>query len=54
MRIYPITATESIQKETETEIIAYPRIRFVKTDKPIEVHFVDTSVGKRDWLIYKN
>lgn len=49
-----ITATESIQKETETEIIAYPRIRFVKTDKPIEVHFVDTSVGKRDWLIYKN
>ncbi|MDD4609374.1 MAG: DarT ssDNA thymidine ADP-ribosyltransferase family protein [Bacteroidaceae bacterium] len=49
-----ITETESIQKETDTEIIAYPKIKFVKIDKPIEVHFVDTSVGKRDWLIYKN
>ena len=45
---------ETIQKETATEIIAYPEIRFTKTDQPIEVHFVDMVVGTRDWLIYSN
>jgi len=49
-----ILASEHVQKETETEIIAYPEIKFLKTEKPIEVYFVDTSIGKRDWLIYKN
>ena len=49
-----ILETEHIQKETKTEIIAYPEITFVKTEKPIEVYFVDTSIGKREWLIYKN
>jgi hypothetical protein len=49
-----ILETENIQKETESEIIAYPKIKFVKTKKTIEVHFVDTSIGKRDWLVYKN
>ena len=44
----------NIQKETTTEILAYPEIRFTKTEQPIEVYFVDLSVGKRDWLIYKN
>lgn len=44
---------ENIQKETETEIIAYPKISFTKTEQPIEVHFVDTTIGKRDWLVYK-
>ena len=42
-----------IQKETSTEIIAYPTIRFTKTGKPIEVRFVDTSIGIREWMIYK-
>lgn len=45
---------ENIQKETANEIFAYPEIRFTKTDKPIEVHFVDLAIGKREWLIYKN
>lgn len=45
---------EKIQKETASEIIAYPEIRFTKTDRPIEVHFVDLTIGTRDWLIYKN
>lgn len=44
----------NIKKETASEIIAYPAIRFTKTDKPIEVYFVDLAIGKRDWLIYKN
>jgi len=44
---------ESIQKETAYEIIAYPSIKFIKPEKPIEVHFVDTAIGTRDWLIYK-
>jgi hypothetical protein len=43
-----------IQKETATEIIAYPEIRFTKTEQPIEVRFVDLAIGKREWLIYKN
>lgn len=42
-----------IQKETSKEIIAYPTIKFIKTEKPIEVSFVDTSIGKREWTIYK-
>jgi hypothetical protein len=46
--------TASIQKETVHEIIAYPTIKFVKTEKPLEVYFVDTSKDKREWLIYKN
>lgn len=44
---------DNIQKETATEIIAYPEIKFTKTEQPIEVHFVDTSIGTREWLIYK-
>ncbi|GGW61403.1 uncharacterized protein DUF4433 [Winogradskyella epiphytica] len=49
-----ILETECIQKETNSEILAYPKIKFVRTIKPIEVYFVDTSLGKKDWLIYKN
>lgn len=49
-----ILDTENIQKETDSEIIAYPKIKFLKTDQPIEVYFVDTTIGKRDWLIYKS
>ena len=49
-----ILESKYIQKETKNEIIAYPKIKFVKTKKPLEVYFVDTSIGKRDWLIYKN
>lgn len=45
---------ERIHKETANEIIAYPEIRFTKTEQSFEVHFVDTAIGKRDWLIYKN
>jgi hypothetical protein len=46
---------DSIQKETVNEIFAYPEIRFKKTDKPIEVRFVDLATGnRREWLIYKN
>lgn len=48
-----ILETENIQKETEAEIIAYPKIKFAKTEKPIEVYFVDTTIGRRDWLIFK-
>jgi hypothetical protein len=44
---------ESIQKETAFEIIAYPAIKFIKPEQSIEVHFVDTAIGTRDWLIYK-
>ncbi|MGQ1783875.1 DarT ssDNA thymidine ADP-ribosyltransferase family protein [Saccharicrinis sp. GN24d3] len=49
-----ITDTENIKKATATEIFAYPKIQFIKTEKPIEVYFVDTTIEKRDWLIYKN
>lgn len=49
-----ITDPSYIKKETVNEIIASKSISFIKTEKPIEVHFVDTSIGKRDWLIYKN
>jgi len=45
---------DRIQKETANEIIAYPEIKFRKTEQPIEVHFVDTAIGTRDWLVYKN
>jgi hypothetical protein len=45
---------DSIQKETANEILAYPTIRFTKTDKPIEVRFVDLAIGKREWLVYSN
>jgi hypothetical protein len=45
---------DRIQKETANEIIAYPEIIFTKTKQPIEVHFVDTSIGTKNWLIYKN
>jgi hypothetical protein len=45
---------DRIQKETTNEIIAYPEIKFTKTEQPIEVHFVDTTIGTRDWLVYKN
>lgn len=48
-----ILTPENIQKETAYEIIAYPSIKFIKPEKPIEVHFVDTAIGTRDWLIYK-
>jgi hypothetical protein len=43
-----------VQKETLNEIFAYPGIKFVKTEQPIEVHFIDLEMGLRDWLIYKN
>lgn len=49
-----ILETESVKMETEAEIIAYPKVKFVLTEKPIEIHFIDTSIGKRGWLIYKN
>ncbi len=45
---------DRIQKETANEIIAYPEIKFTKTEQPIEVHFVDNAIGTRDWLVYKN
>ena len=45
---------DKIQKETANEIIAYPEIKFTKTEQPIEIHFVDTAIGTRDWLVYKN
>lgn len=45
---------DNIQKETTNEIIAYPEIKFTKTKLPIEVHFVDTVIETRDWLVYKN
>jgi hypothetical protein len=45
---------DEIQRETATEIIAYPRISFIKAEQPIEVHFVDTTIGMRDWLVYAN
>lgn len=54
LRSIQILNPENIQKETATEIIAYPQIRFTKTDQPIEVHFVDLTIGTRDWLVYKN
>jgi len=44
----------NIQKETATEILVYPEIRFTKTEQPVEVRFVDLAIGKREWLIYKN
>ena len=49
-----VLTPENIQKETTTEVLAYPTIRFTKTNKPIEVYFVDLAIGKREWLIYKN
>lgn len=42
-----------IQKENSSEITAYPGIKFTKTQKPLEVYFVDTTHGNRHWLIYK-
>ena len=45
---------DSVKNETENEIIAYPDIKFVKSDQPIEVHFVDPNAKTRDWLIYRN
>jgi len=45
---------ENIQKETATEILVYPEIRFTKTEQLIEVHFVDLAIGERDWLVYSN
>lgn len=45
---------ENIKKETETEIIAENEIKFTKTKKPLEVHFVDKEIGTRDWLIYRS
>lgn len=49
-----ITNPETIKKETKSEIIAYPEIKFIKPEEPIEVHFVDTTIGKRDWLVYSS
>lgn len=54
LRFIQVLNPENIQKETTAEIIAYPEIRFTKTEQPIEVHFVDTTIDTRDWLIYKN
>lgn len=45
---------EKIKKETEAEIIADSEIRFTKTNRPLEVHFVDKEIGTRDWLIYRS
>lgn len=54
LKCIQILNPNNIQKETAIEIIAYPEIRFTKTEQPIEVHFVDTTIGTRDWLVYKN
>ena len=54
LNVIEVLNPDNIQKETVNEILAYPEIRFTKTDKPIEVHFVDLAIGKREWLIYKN
>lgn len=54
LKTIQILNPDSIRKETTIEIIAYPLIKFIKSEHPIEVHFVDTTVGTRDWLIYKN
>lgn len=54
LNVIEVLNPENILKETANEIFAYPGIRFTKTDKPIEVHFVDLAIGKREWLIYKN
>lgn len=54
LKYIQILNPNKIQKETATEIIAYPEIRFTRTEQPIEVHFVDTTIGTRDWLVYKN
>ncbi|HEY5590251.1 MAG TPA: DarT ssDNA thymidine ADP-ribosyltransferase family protein [Paludibacter sp.] len=45
---------DHIQKETADEIIAYPEIKFIKTELPIEVHFVDPNANTKDWLVYRN
>jgi hypothetical protein len=45
---------ENIKKESKDEIYAYPSISFEKTSQPIEVRFVDKSIGIRDWIIYTN
>ena len=45
---------KDIQKETIDEIIIYPEIKIIKTIEPIEIYFVDNTLEKREWLIYKN
>lgn len=55
LKYIQVLNSDNIQKETATEIIAYPEIKFTKTERPIEVHFVDTSTANtRDWVVYKN
>lgn len=54
LKYIQILNPEKIKKETEAEIIADNEIRFTKTNKPLEVHFIDKEIGTRDWLIYKS
>jgi len=54
LRDLNISNPEAIKKETSTEIYAYPKLVFEKTTHPIQVYFVDKSIGIRDWLIYDN
>lgn len=54
LKYIQILNPEKIKKETEAEIIADSEIRFTKTNKPLEVHFVDREIGTRDWLIYRS
>lgn len=43
---------KNVKCETSDSVSAYPAVRFLKTDNPIEVHFIDEL--RRDWMIYKN
>ena len=49
-----ILTPQHIKRQTETEIIVYPSVRFIKKEKSIEVYFVALMKEKREWLIYKN
>lgn len=49
-----ILTPQNVKRQTETEIIIYPSVKFIKEEKSIEVYFVDLVSGKREWLIYKN
>lgn len=49
-----IINTNNVLRSTKTEIEISPNVKIVKTDVPFEVYFVDRSINKREWLIYKN
>jgi len=54
LRSIKILNPENIKKETDNEVITYPSIRFEEINSPIEVHFVDITLKKQDWLVYSN